>query len=111
MPRAHQAGFSRRFLAGVGFFESVRNHGPSLALLANGGVQATGKFLKSGLGSNAGEGMNVCECIMPSLHGGTLIAAPRVINPLVRLVEREERWEAPGHLQRVLPQNWSGDQS
>ncbi|GFT56491.1 integrase catalytic domain-containing protein [Trichonephila clavipes] len=39
MPRAHQAGFSRRFLAGVRFFESVRSHGPGIALLANGGVQ------------------------------------------------------------------------
>ncbi|GFW73183.1 hypothetical protein TNCV_484091 [Trichonephila clavipes] len=37
MPRAHQAGFSRRSVAGVAFFESVRNHGP--ALLTNGGVQ------------------------------------------------------------------------
>ncbi|GFW28173.1 hypothetical protein TNCV_4499031 [Trichonephila clavipes] len=42
MPRAHQAGFSRRFLAGVGFFESVRSHGPGLALLTNGGVQQQG---------------------------------------------------------------------
>ncbi|GFX38608.1 transposable element Tcb1 transposase [Trichonephila clavipes] len=39
MPRAHQAGFSRRSLAGVGFFENVRCHGPGLALLTNGGVQ------------------------------------------------------------------------
>ncbi|GFS92500.1 hypothetical protein TNCV_1159861 [Trichonephila clavipes] len=36
MPRAHQAGFSRRFLAGVGLSESVRCHGPGLALLTNG---------------------------------------------------------------------------
>ncbi|GFU83238.1 uncharacterized protein TNCV_3738491 [Trichonephila clavipes] len=39
MPRAPQAGFSRRSLAGVRFFESVRCHGPGLALLTNGGVQ------------------------------------------------------------------------
>ncbi|GFS64325.1 hypothetical protein TNCV_3955261 [Trichonephila clavipes] len=39
MPRAHQAGFSRRSLAGVGLSESVRCHGPGLALLTNGGVQ------------------------------------------------------------------------
>ncbi|GFW84261.1 hypothetical protein TNCV_4879241 [Trichonephila clavipes] len=39
MPWAHQAGFSRRSLAGVGFFESVRCHGTGLALLTNGGVQ------------------------------------------------------------------------
>ncbi|GFV38962.1 hypothetical protein TNCV_965281 [Trichonephila clavipes] len=37
MPRAHQAGFSRRrSLAGVGFFKSVRCHGPGLT---NGDVQ------------------------------------------------------------------------
>ncbi|GFV62914.1 hypothetical protein TNCV_5083971 [Trichonephila clavipes] len=36
MPRAHQAGLSRRSLAGV-FFESVRSHGLGLALLTNGG--------------------------------------------------------------------------
>ncbi|GFX92765.1 hypothetical protein TNCV_4876221 [Trichonephila clavipes] len=36
MPRAHQAGFSRRPFAGAGLFES---HGPSLALLSNGGAQ------------------------------------------------------------------------
>ncbi|GFV88608.1 hypothetical protein TNCV_1244181 [Trichonephila clavipes] len=39
MPRAHQAGFSRRSLAGVGLSESVRCHGPGLVLLTNGGVQ------------------------------------------------------------------------
>ncbi|GFU10300.1 uncharacterized protein TNCV_150651 [Trichonephila clavipes] len=38
-PMAHQAGFSRRSLSGVGLFESVRSHGPDLSLLANGGVQ------------------------------------------------------------------------
>ncbi|GFU32559.1 hypothetical protein TNCV_452891 [Trichonephila clavipes] len=38
-PRAHQAGFSRQSLAGVGFFEGVRCNGPGLALLTNGGVQ------------------------------------------------------------------------
>ncbi|GFX24157.1 uncharacterized protein TNCV_2436501 [Trichonephila clavipes] len=30
----------------------------------------------------------------------------RVTSPLVRLVEREEKWEAPDHPQGVLPQNW-----
>ncbi|GFU49376.1 hypothetical protein TNCV_2161791 [Trichonephila clavipes] len=39
VPRAHQAGSSRRSLAGVGLSESVRCHGPGLALLTNGGVQ------------------------------------------------------------------------
>ncbi|GFU64025.1 hypothetical protein TNCV_246021 [Trichonephila clavipes] len=37
--RAHQAGLSRRYLAGVGFFESGRCYGSGLALLTNGGVQ------------------------------------------------------------------------
>ncbi|GFV24020.1 hypothetical protein TNCV_1316741 [Trichonephila clavipes] len=26
-------------------------------------------------------------------------------------MEREERWEAPGHFQGVLPQNWGGNES
>ncbi|GFW43269.1 hypothetical protein TNCV_1350321 [Trichonephila clavipes] len=39
VPRAHQAGSSRRSLAGVRLSESVRCHGPGLALLTNGGVQ------------------------------------------------------------------------
>ncbi|GFS68862.1 uncharacterized protein TNCV_409381 [Trichonephila clavipes] len=30
----------------------------------------------------------------------------RATNLLVRLVEGEERWEAPDHPERVLPQNW-----
>ncbi|GFU43567.1 hypothetical protein TNCV_4005951 [Trichonephila clavipes] len=32
----------------------------------------------------------------------------RAPSPLVRLVEGEERSEAPGHLQGVLSQNWGG---
>ncbi|GFW45645.1 zinc finger protein [Trichonephila clavipes] len=39
VPRAPQAGVSRRSLAGVGLSESVRCHGPGLALLTNGGFQ------------------------------------------------------------------------
>ncbi|GFX84025.1 zinc finger protein [Trichonephila clavipes] len=34
----------------------------------------------------------------------------RVTSPLVRLVEGEERWEAPDHRQGVLPQNRGGNQ-
>ncbi|GFX04160.1 uncharacterized protein TNCV_3973091 [Trichonephila clavipes] len=56
-----------------------------------------------GLGWNPGEGMDVCKCIVPSRHGGTLNSR-RAASPLVRLVEGKERWEAPGH----LPQNWGG---
>ncbi|GFX33623.1 hypothetical protein TNCV_1932901 [Trichonephila clavipes] len=39
VPRAHQAVFRRRSLAGVGLSESGRSHEPGLALLTNGGVQ------------------------------------------------------------------------
>ncbi|GFU59270.1 hypothetical protein TNCV_4197941 [Trichonephila clavipes] len=39
VPRAHQAGPSRRSHADVGLSESVRYHGPGLALLTKGGVQ------------------------------------------------------------------------
>ncbi|GFS69122.1 uncharacterized protein TNCV_4009841 [Trichonephila clavipes] len=42
---------------------------------------------------------------MPSRHGGTLNSR-RAASPLVRLVEGEESWEAPDHLQGVLPLNW-----
>ncbi|GFV41978.1 uncharacterized protein TNCV_2751591 [Trichonephila clavipes] len=57
-----------------------------------------------GLGSNPGKDMGVCKWRVPSLHGGTLNSR-RAASPLVRLVEREERWEAPDHPQGVLPQN------
>ncbi|GFY32695.1 uncharacterized protein TNCV_4638011 [Trichonephila clavipes] len=49
--------------------------------------------------------MDVPKCILPLRHGGTLNSC-RAANPLVRLVEGEERWEAPDHPQGVLPQNW-----
>ncbi|GFV10715.1 uncharacterized protein TNCV_1755541 [Trichonephila clavipes] len=51
--------------------------------------------------------MDVCKCIVVSRHGSTLNSR-RAASPLVRLVEGEERWEAPDHPQSVLPQNWSG---
>ncbi|GFX37581.1 hypothetical protein TNCV_3201051 [Trichonephila clavipes] len=38
----------------------------------------------------------------------TALNSHRAASPLVRLVEGEERWEAPDHLQDVLPQNWGG---
>ncbi|GFT72524.1 hypothetical protein TNCV_973901 [Trichonephila clavipes] len=44
---------------------------------------------------------------LPSRHGGTLNSR-RAASPLKRLVEEEVRWEAPDHLQCVLPQNWGG---
>ncbi|GFY11133.1 uncharacterized protein TNCV_4471191 [Trichonephila clavipes] len=37
--------------------------------------------------------MDVCKCIVPLRHGGTLNSR-RVASPLVRLVEGKERWEA-----------------
>ncbi|GFY24279.1 uncharacterized protein TNCV_1013281 [Trichonephila clavipes] len=55
-----------------------------------------------GLGSNPGEDMDACKCIVPSWYGGTLNSR-RAVSPLVRLVEGEERWEAPDHLQVVEP--------
>ncbi|GFX06371.1 uncharacterized protein TNCV_2938991 [Trichonephila clavipes] len=54
-----------------------------------------------GLGSNPGEDMDVCKCIVPSRHGVSLNSL-RAAGPLVRLVEGKERWEAPGHPQGVL---------
>ncbi|GFW23965.1 hypothetical protein TNCV_4950111 [Trichonephila clavipes] len=41
------------------------------------------------LGSNPGEDMDVCKCIVPSRHGVTLNNR-RVASTLVRLVEGEE---------------------
>ncbi|GFX64744.1 uncharacterized protein TNCV_4682191 [Trichonephila clavipes] len=32
----------------------------------------------------------------------------RAASPLVRLVDGEERWQAPDHHLGVLPQNWGG---
>ncbi|GFS72346.1 uncharacterized protein TNCV_1827471 [Trichonephila clavipes] len=51
--------------------------------------------------------MDVCECIVPLQHGGTLNNR-RAASPLVWLVEGEERWEAPDHPQGFLPLNWGG---
>ncbi|GFY10129.1 cullin-4A [Trichonephila clavipes] len=48
--------------------------------------------------------MDVCKCIVPLRHGGTLNSR-RPASPLVRL--EEERWEASAHPQGVLLQNWS----
>ncbi|GFW31124.1 uncharacterized protein TNCV_2577061 [Trichonephila clavipes] len=46
------------------------------------------------LGSNLGEDMDVCKCIVPSWHGG-ILNSHRGASPLVRLVAKDERWEAP----------------
>ncbi|GFW93379.1 uncharacterized protein TNCV_2604971 [Trichonephila clavipes] len=52
--------------------------------------------------------MDVCNCIVPSLHGGTINSHP-VASPLVRMVEGVQRWEVP-HPPGVLPQNWGGNE-
>ncbi|GFV34259.1 uncharacterized protein TNCV_991801 [Trichonephila clavipes] len=57
------------------------------------------------LGSNPGEDMVVCKCTVPSRHGVTLNSR-RASIPLMKLVEGEEKWEAPDH--PTLPQNWGG---
>ncbi|GFV77475.1 uncharacterized protein TNCV_1070041 [Trichonephila clavipes] len=51
--------------------------------------------------------MDVCKCIVPLRHGGTLNSR-RAANPLVWLVEEVERWEASDS--GVLPQNWGGNE-
>ncbi|GFX35930.1 uncharacterized protein TNCV_4214521 [Trichonephila clavipes] len=51
--------------------------------------------------------MDVCKCIVPEWHWGTLNSR-RAANPLVRLEEGEERWEVSEHSQSVLPLNWVG---
>ncbi|GFY08772.1 hypothetical protein TNCV_4659651 [Trichonephila clavipes] len=48
-----------------------------------------------------------CGAIGPLRHGGTL-NNHQAASPFVRLVEGEERWEAPDHSPGVLPQNWGG---
>ncbi|GFU22139.1 hypothetical protein TNCV_2060251 [Trichonephila clavipes] len=45
------------------------------------------------MGSNPGEDMNVCKCIMPLRHGGTLNIR-RTASPIVGLVEGEESFSA-----------------
>ncbi|GFV43643.1 uncharacterized protein TNCV_2679441 [Trichonephila clavipes] len=65
---------------------------------------ATLTVVPLGLGSNPGEDMDICKCLVPSRHGGTLNSR-RAASPLVRLVEGEERWEAPDTPQGVLL-NW-----
>ncbi|GFY10661.1 hypothetical protein TNCV_2194821 [Trichonephila clavipes] len=49
-------------------------------------VLATLTAMSLGLGSNPGEDMDVCKCIVPSWHGGTLNSR-RAASPLVKLVE------------------------
>ncbi|GFT28732.1 uncharacterized protein TNCV_3584671 [Trichonephila clavipes] len=55
-------------------------------------------YVRQGLGSNPGEDMDVCKCIVPLRHGGTLNSR-RAASPLVWLMEGVVRWEAPDHPQ------------
>ncbi|GFV95968.1 uncharacterized protein TNCV_2096371 [Trichonephila clavipes] len=57
-----------------------------------------------GLGSNLGKDKDICKCIVPSRHGGTLNSR-RAASPLVRFVAGKERWKAPNHLEDYFPQN------
>ncbi|GFV27256.1 hypothetical protein TNCV_3459511 [Trichonephila clavipes] len=51
-------------------------------------VTSTG--MGTGMGSNPGEDMDICKCIVPARHGGTLNSR-RAASPLVRLVAGDER--------------------
>ncbi|GFX82619.1 hypothetical protein TNCV_1192941 [Trichonephila clavipes] len=46
-------------------------------------------LIKRGMGSNPGESMDVCKCIVPSLHG-TTINSRRATIYLLRLVEERQ---------------------
>ncbi|GFU66660.1 uncharacterized protein TNCV_3111441 [Trichonephila clavipes] len=56
-----------------------------------------------GPGLNPVEDMDVCKCIVPSRHGGTLNSR-RATTPFVRSMEGKEMWEAPEHPQDVFLQ-------
>ncbi|GFT61803.1 cullin-4A [Trichonephila clavipes] len=67
-------------------------------------MRCTDSTASSGLGSNRGEDMDVCKCIVHLGHGGT-INSRQAVSHLVRL--EKERWEAPDpHPQSILPLNW-----
>ncbi|GFW46333.1 hypothetical protein TNCV_1388351 [Trichonephila clavipes] len=54
-----------------------------------------------GLGSNPIEGVDVCKSIVLLWHGDSLNSL-RAASALMKLVEGQERWEAPDYLQGVL---------
>ncbi|GFW97416.1 uncharacterized protein TNCV_4990931 [Trichonephila clavipes] len=62
------------------------------------------------MGSNPGEDMDACKCIVPLRQGDTLNSR-RAASRLVWLVEGEERWEAFDHPQSVLPLSWGGTET
>ncbi|GFS54507.1 hypothetical protein TNCV_1742681 [Trichonephila clavipes] len=56
-------------------------------------------------------GIEVCKCKVPSWHGGSP-NSHRAASPLVRLEEREERWEVSDRPRVfVLSQNWGGNEA
>ncbi|GFX62678.1 vacuolar protein sorting-associated protein 13C [Trichonephila clavipes] len=55
-----------------------------------------------GLGSNPGEGMDVCKCIMPSRHG-SILNSRGAASLFVWLVEGVEMWETLDPSQDILP--------
>ncbi|GFU67532.1 hypothetical protein TNCV_3239791 [Trichonephila clavipes] len=58
-----------------------------------------------GLGSNPGEDMDACKCIVNSRHGVTLNSC-RVSSPLLWLDKWKGELGDPDHPQSALPQNW-----
>ncbi|GFU66485.1 hypothetical protein TNCV_3807281 [Trichonephila clavipes] len=79
----------------------ARDHEHLLQLLNNftlppfGIVVSDADCCKWGLGSNPGDGIDVCKCIVSLRQGGGTLNSRRAASLLVRLVERKERWEAP----------------
>ncbi|GFV66965.1 hypothetical protein TNCV_1264511 [Trichonephila clavipes] len=51
------------------------------------------------LGLNPGDGTDAYKYLVPLRQRATLKKSHRATSPLVRLVEREEKWEAPAHPQ------------
>ncbi|GFS98792.1 cullin-4A [Trichonephila clavipes] len=86
--------------------QSTPRASPSNEINTSDDFQDIIDLFKIGLGSNPGEGMDVCKCIEPLRYGGCTLNSRRTASPLVRLMEGEERWEAPDPSQGVLPQNW-----
>ncbi|GFU16470.1 hypothetical protein TNCV_836451 [Trichonephila clavipes] len=84
--------------------EPMTSHNGHVVL--NGEVTKTGEYRRlvtylvewiaqltavpEGLGSNPGEDMDVCKCIVPLRHGG-ILNSRRAASPFVRLVEEKER--------------------
>ncbi|GFU72215.1 transposable element Tc1 transposase [Trichonephila clavipes] len=71
--------------------QSMKNSGPTGIVVSDADCGAVE-------GSNPGEDMDVCKCIVPLRQGGTL-NSHRAASSLVWLVDGEERWEAPDHPQ------------